>query len=71
MEPTPPNIRFRQARERAGLSHDQVGPQSGVPIGSSAVWDIETHEDELSSLYSPAEVRKFAALFGIHPAEFF
>lgn len=72
MEPLPPNVRFRQARERAGLSLDQVAAQCGIDnIGGAAIRDIETHEDELSTVHSPMNLRKLATLLEVHPAEFF
>jgi hypothetical protein len=70
VKPVDPRIRFRDARERVGLSHDQVAAQSGLPIGAPAIWDIETHEGDLEN-YSPAEIRNFCCLLGISPAELF
>lgn len=70
-EPLTPNVRFRQARERAALSLEDVSALCGFLSSQSAIWDIETQQDELGSRYSPDEVRKFANLFKIHPAEFF
>jgi hypothetical protein len=63
--------RFKRFRERAGLGHDQVAAQVGLEIGASAIWDIESHEDELSSCYSPAQVRRFCDLLRVTPAELF
>ena len=66
---TSPALRFREFRERAGLSHDEAARQMG--ISSPSVWDIESCEDELSSSYSPSELQQFARVLGIRPAEFF
>src|SRR5947207_613223 len=66
---TSPALRFREFRERAGLSHDEAARQLG--ISSPSVWDIESCEDELSSCYSPRELQQFARVLGIRPAEFF
>ena len=59
--------RFRQARERAGLSVDQVAERMGIQ--PPCVWDIESHGEELSSVYSPAELQRFAQVLGVTPAE--
>ena len=61
--------RFREARERAGLSHDDAA--SGMGISGPCVWDIETHDDEIRSCYSVAEVQRFCGVLGIHPSELF
>src|SRR5277367_4840115 len=62
-------LRFREFRERAGLSHDQVAHALGV--SSSCIWDIESWEDELSTLYSPSDVQKFSKVLGVRPIELF
>ncbi len=56
--------RFRQLRERAGLSENEAGQKIGA-----SVWDIEAFEDELTSCYSPAQVRKFCRVLQARPAE--
>src|SRR3989442_11282962 len=66
---TSPASRFREFRERAGLSHDEAARQMGV--SSASVWDIESFEDELSSCYSPSEVQRFSRVLGIRPVELF
>lgn len=38
--------RFKQARERAGLSIDQVAKHVGME--SASIWDIESDAEELS-----------------------
>ncbi len=64
-----PASRFREFRERANLSHDEAARQMG--ISSPSVWDIESHEDELSSCYSPSEVQRFCRVLGIRPIKLF
>jgi hypothetical protein len=64
-----PHTRFRQARERLGLSPDEVAAQSGIT--SSNVWDVESCEDELTSCCSPEDVRRLCGVIGIHPASLF
>ena len=61
--------RFQQLRERAGLSHSEVADQMG--LSSSCLWDIEDHEDELTSCYSPSDLRQFARVLGVRPVDFF
>jgi transcriptional regulator with XRE-family HTH domain len=64
-----PGFRFREFRQRAGLSHDEAARKMG--ISSQSVWDIESCEDELSECYSPSQVRQFCRVLGIPPAELF
>jgi transcriptional regulator with XRE-family HTH domain len=64
-----PAIRFKEFRERAGLSHDEVARRFGV--SSSCIWDIESIDDELSSGYSPSQLQQFCRILGIRPIEFF
>ena len=64
-----PHIRFRDARERRGLSPDQVAAQSGVT--DAGVWDIEECEGDLTCCYSPRDVQKFCRVLGIRPVELF
>ena len=66
---TVPEVRFRMFRERASLSHDEAARRMG--ISSASVWDIESSEDELSTCYSPSQVRQFCRVLGIHPSELF
>jgi DNA-binding XRE family transcriptional regulator len=66
---TSAEFRFREFRERAGLSHDEAALQMG--ISSPAVWDIESYEDELSECYSPSQVRRFCRVLGIRPSDLF
>ena len=69
MNPVAPHIRFREARERRGLSPDQVAAQSGVT--DAGVWDIEACEGDLTCCYSPRDVQKFCRVLGIRPVELF
>jgi hypothetical protein len=69
MPSTLPEIRFREFRERAGLSHDEAARRMG--ISSSAVWDIESCDDEISECYSPSEVRQFCQVLGVAPIDLF
>ena len=58
--------RFRELRERAGLSEKEAERQMGI-----SVWDIEAVEDELTCGHSPAEVRKYCQILGARPSELF
>ena len=69
MNAVAPHIRFREARERLGLSPDEVAAQSGV--SDAGVWDIEACEGDLTCCYSPRDVQKFCRVLGIRPAELF
>ena len=64
-----PRIRFREARERLGLNESELAIQSG--LDDSRVWDIETCEGDLTSCYSPSDLRKLCHVMRIHPAELF
>ncbi len=59
--------RFRAARERAGLSVEEVAERTG--LNEPSVWDIEVYPDELAMVYSPAQVQRFCRVLGITPAE--
>ncbi len=64
-----PHFRFREFRERAGLSHDEAARLMG--ISSPSVWDIESDGDELSNCYSASQVQQFCRVLGIRPGELF
>jgi transcriptional regulator with XRE-family HTH domain len=66
---TSPEFRFREFRERAGLSHDDAARKMG--ISTPSVWDIESCDDEISDCYSPSQVRQFCRVLGVHPTELF
>ncbi len=59
--------RFKQARERAGLSIDEVAARTG--LSRPCIWDIECCPDELMSVYSPSDVCRFASIFGISASD--
>jgi transcriptional regulator with XRE-family HTH domain len=66
---TDPNaVRFREARERAGLSPDDAADRMG--ISSASLWDIECCAEELL-IYSPARIRQFSDVLGISPRGLF
>jgi hypothetical protein len=69
MATTAPHIRFREARERLGLSPDELAAQSGV--SAAGVWDIEACEGDLTGCYSPGDIQKFCRVLGIRPVELF
>jgi len=69
MNAVAPNIRFREARERLGLSPDELAARSGV--SDAGVWDIEACEGDLTCCYSPRDVQKFCRVLGIRPVELF
>ena len=52
--------RFQQARERLGLSLEDVANRLG--IATSEYWDIEFHDDEAFSCFSVAELRQIATM---------
>jgi DNA-binding XRE family transcriptional regulator len=67
---TDPNaVRFREARERAGLSPDEAASRMG--ISSASLWDIECCDDELKMIYSPAQIALFSRVLGIRARELF
>lgn len=61
--------RFQKFREQAGLTKDQAADQMGISL--ACLWDLETHDDEISCCYSPSEVRAFCRVLGIVPNELF
>ena len=63
------SARFREARERAGLSHDEVAKRMG--ISSPSIWDIESDDQELFMCYSIAKVQRFCSVLGIGPRDLF
>jgi transcriptional regulator with XRE-family HTH domain len=69
MKATVPRLRFREARERLGLSPDEVATRSG--ISAPSIWDLEEIEGELTSNYSPRDLQQLCRLLGIQPAELF
>ncbi|HEY4416379.1 MAG TPA: helix-turn-helix transcriptional regulator [Verrucomicrobiae bacterium] len=69
MTTTAPNIRFREARERLGLSAEEVAASCGV--GPVKIREIEDLEDDLTWCHSPKMVQKFCRVLGIRPIELF
>lgn len=63
------NIRFREARERVGLSPKEVAERSGVPHAD--VWEIEGLDGDLTCCYSPRQVQQLCSVIGIRPVELF
>ncbi len=61
------STRFRIARERAGLSIADTAARAG--IFESCVWDLESHNDELMSVYCAADLQRFAGVLSIAPWE--
>lgn len=59
--------RFKQARERAGLSIEEVAERTG--LSKPCIWDIECCPDELMSVYSLSDVCRFAVIFGISASD--
>ena len=66
---TPANIRFREARERVGLTQEEVAVQSGFPQAN--ILDIESFDNDLTSGYSPRQLQNFCRVLRIHPADLF
>jgi transcriptional regulator with XRE-family HTH domain len=62
-----PNIRFKEAREQAGLSHNDAAERMGI----ESIWDIEWFEDELTTVHSPADIQKFCRVLSIKPSTLF
>ena len=68
---TSPATKFREFRERASLSPDEVAKRFDPLISSACIWDIESRDDELSSCYTPREVQRFSSILGVRPIELF
>ncbi|HEX3625577.1 MAG TPA: helix-turn-helix transcriptional regulator [Verrucomicrobiae bacterium] len=64
-----PNVRFRQARERAGLSPEDIADRCGVHRLN--IWEIEGLDGDLTMCYSPKEIQRFSRILGIRPVELF
>jgi transcriptional regulator with XRE-family HTH domain len=69
MTATSPHIRFREARERAGLSIDEVASRSG--ISDLSIYDLEQFERDLTCCYSPKELQQLCDVIGISPIGLF
>ena len=69
MKAIAPHLRFREARERLGLSPDEVISRSG--ISSANIWDIEAFPGHLTCCYSPKEIQSFSRVLNIRPVDLF
>ena len=66
---TSPNaVRFREARERVGLSPEEAASRMAIAV--PALWDIECMDGELT-IYSPTEIRRFCEVLRLTPRELF
>ena len=61
------SARFREARERVKLSPQDAADRMG--ISSPSLYDLESHDDELCSVYSPTEIQRFSQVLAIRPTE--
>jgi transcriptional regulator with XRE-family HTH domain len=59
--------RFRLARERASLSIAEMAVRAG--ISEPCIWDLETYDNELMTVYSPADLYRFADILSVAPTE--
>lgn len=62
-----PNKIITQARERLGLSPQELGEA----IGISHTWDLEAYEDDLSLTLSLTEVSRLCEVLHLTPSELF
>lgn len=69
MAATAPHLRFKEARERLGLSPDELATRSGV--SAAGIWDIESCESDLTRCYSPRDIQQFCRVLGIRPIDLF
>lgn len=69
MKASEPHCRIKEARERAGLSMDEVAIRSGISWNS--IYDLETCEGDLCAGYSPKEVERLCGATGIRPVDVF
>lgn len=66
---TSPKVRFREFRERAGLSPAEAVKR--MDISADCIWDIEAYDDELFECYSLSEVQRFCQALGARLTELF
>jgi transcriptional regulator with XRE-family HTH domain len=64
-----PHIRFREARERAGLSAEEVA--ASVGLHRLDVWEIEGLDGDLTCCHSPRQIQKFCQILRIRPVDLF
>jgi transcriptional regulator with XRE-family HTH domain len=62
-----PHIRFREARERRGLSREEFAKLSGLHYAD--VCEIEEPEGDLTISHSPRKLQEFCRILGIRPAQ--
>jgi transcriptional regulator with XRE-family HTH domain len=58
--------RFRELRERAGLTREEAAARMDV-----SPFHIETTDDDFTISYSPADVRRFCEVLDARPSELF
>lgn len=58
--------RFRELRERAGLTIEEAARRMDV-----SPWHIETDDAEFTCSYSPSDARRFCRVLDVRPAELF
>jgi hypothetical protein len=64
-----PGARFREFRLLAGLDPAEAARHMGITAPS--VWDIETHEGDLTACYSPHDLQRFCRVLGVRPIDVF
>jgi transcriptional regulator with XRE-family HTH domain len=69
MKVSSPHLRFRKARESARLSISELADASG--FSSASIYDIEQYESDLTSCYSPAELKKLCTPLRIKSSDLF
>lgn len=69
MQAVEPRHRFKEAREQAGLSLDEVAIRTGIE--SLSIFDLEEFEGDLTCCYSPKELQKLCQAVGIRPIALF
>ena len=69
MQTIAPHIRFREARERAGLSAE--GYAASVGLHRLDVWEIEGLDGHLTCCHSPKQVQKYCQILRIRPVDLF
>lgn len=59
--------RFRKFRERAGLTVSELAERTS--LSEASVFDLESFDDELNTVYGPSDLTRFAAVLGVSPAD--
>ena len=59
--------RFRMARHQAGLSVFEFAARAG--ISEASAFDLESYDDEMLTVYSPADLQRFATVLGVSASE--